>query len=365
MIVTPHGAHSPVTFLVIAVAVCCPALWGTARRHRAPMRQSGLTTLTLLGTLTLSSTMASRNTDTDAKTGNEIGNETAEETASGASSESATEPETFSLVELCDTARSELEAAGVRPRDPRANVSPDPRTLRWYQTLKILDPPLSHRDRKARYGPRHLDQILALKRLQAAGATLEQASVVLHSLDQDGLHRAARTTPNRVPNVARFWSTQVSTAPNTQTTTDSPFPAPGMTAHPNATFGLVETSHRTPPTSLGSSSVAPSLSSDACPVRIDAPAPDIADSGSYSGSYSGPHVSPVRSVKLAPGVYLTIDSPVFCSDTDLADAASPLVALITVQPPTHQPPTHQPPTHQPPTHQIPPLQEPHRADPLT
>src|SRR5437016_1152361 len=56
---------------------------------------------------------------------------------------------------------------GAGGRSPPSNVDGrvaralDPRTVRYYQTLGILDRPHSYEGHKARYGPRHLLQLLA------------------------------------------------------------------------------------------------------------------------------------------------------------------------------------------------------------
>lgn len=55
------------------------------------------------------------------------------------------------------------------PDNGQVRALPDERTLRWYGTIGLLDRPLSWRGRTALYGERHLLQVLAIKRLQAAG----------------------------------------------------------------------------------------------------------------------------------------------------------------------------------------------------
>src|SRR3954465_834565 len=51
---------------------------------------------------------------------------------------------------------------------------PDLRTTRYYTTLGLLDRPSEMRGRTALYGPRHLLQLVAIKKLQASGFTLAQ-----------------------------------------------------------------------------------------------------------------------------------------------------------------------------------------------
>jgi DNA-binding transcriptional MerR regulator len=60
-------------------------------------------------------------------------------------------------------------AANGRVRDV-----PDLRTTRYYTTLGLLDRPIEMRGRTALYGPRHLLQLVAIKKLQARGLSLAQ-----------------------------------------------------------------------------------------------------------------------------------------------------------------------------------------------
>ena len=55
------------------------------------------------------------------------------------------------------------------PGRPAARVRavPDRRAIRWYTTIGLIDRPVAHRGRTALYGPRHLLQLVAVKRLQA------------------------------------------------------------------------------------------------------------------------------------------------------------------------------------------------------
>jgi DNA-binding transcriptional MerR regulator len=48
------------------------------------------------------------------------------------------------------------------------------RTIRYYTTLGLIDRPAQMRGRTALYGPRHLLQLVAIKRLQARGFTLAE-----------------------------------------------------------------------------------------------------------------------------------------------------------------------------------------------
>src|SRR6185312_14573584 len=54
----------------------------------------------------------------------------------------------------------------------RVREVPDVRTIRWYTSIGLLDRPAAMRGRTALYGRPHLAQLVAIKRLQAAGLTV-------------------------------------------------------------------------------------------------------------------------------------------------------------------------------------------------
>lgn len=58
------------------------------------------------------------------------------------------------------------------PADNRVKGVPDVRAIRWYGTIGLLDKPGAYRGRTALYGPRHLRQLVAVKRRQAEGVPL-------------------------------------------------------------------------------------------------------------------------------------------------------------------------------------------------
>lgn len=79
----------------------------------------------------------------------------------------------FSLDELSAEVGRQLASRGLFGAAPDARVSavPDARTVRYYTTLGLLDRPAVIR-RQARYGQRHLVQLLAIKALQASSLPL-------------------------------------------------------------------------------------------------------------------------------------------------------------------------------------------------
>src|SRR5438477_1109261 len=79
----------------------------------------------------------------------------------------------LSLPELSSevaTALSRLGLLGAAP-DARVSAAPDARTVRYYTTLGLLDRPTIV-GRQARYGRRHVRQLLAVKALQAGALPL-------------------------------------------------------------------------------------------------------------------------------------------------------------------------------------------------
>lgn len=64
--------------------------------------------------------------------------------------------------------------------DGRISAAPDPRTVRYYTTLGLLDRP-EIVSREARYGQRHVLQLCAIKAMQAAGLPLADIQARLYA----------------------------------------------------------------------------------------------------------------------------------------------------------------------------------------
>src|SRR5262245_37516576 len=94
----------------------------------------------------------------------------------------------------------------------RVRDMPDPRTIRYYATLGLVDRQAAMRGRTALYGRRHLLQLVAIKRLQAQGNTLAELQRRLVGLTDSELARVARlpetADPQPVPERrdAAFWT---------------------------------------------------------------------------------------------------------------------------------------------------------------
>ncbi|PRX98654.1 helix-turn-helix domain-containing protein [Allonocardiopsis opalescens] len=127
---------------------------------------------------------------------------------------------TWTIGELVEAAAGALaDAAGSAAR-PNGRVSdlPSERLIRWYTTTGLLDPPLSRRGRQARYGRRHLLQLVAVKRLQSEGRSLAEIQQALAGATDESLARTAglpadgappeARAPDDRPAPGRFWTTR-------------------------------------------------------------------------------------------------------------------------------------------------------------
>jgi hypothetical protein len=124
----------------------------------------------------------------------------------------------WTLDELVARVSVALGAADY-PGAPNGRVRevPDRRAIRWYTTIGLLDRPGGMRGRTALYGPRHLAQLVAIKRRQAQGHSLAEIQAELVGVTDPVLREIAGVDPERVtaeksaPRTA-FWAQPV-TAP--------------------------------------------------------------------------------------------------------------------------------------------------------
>lgn len=83
----------------------------------------------------------------------------------------------------------------------RIRPVPDARTIRYYTTLGLLDPPAEMQGRTAFYNKRHVMQLVCIKRLQASGLSLAQVQ-----------QRLAGATTKKLATIAAlpndFWDRQ-------------------------------------------------------------------------------------------------------------------------------------------------------------
>jgi hypothetical protein len=98
----------------------------------------------------------------------------------------------WTLDELVQRVTAAL-AGPAYPGAPNGRVRdvPDRRAVRWYTTIGLVDRPAAHRGRTALYGPRHLVQLVAVKRLQAGGHSLTEIQAELAGAGDATLRRLA------------------------------------------------------------------------------------------------------------------------------------------------------------------------------
>lgn len=103
---------------------------------------------------------------------------------------------TWTIDELVDRAATVLSSGRPLPKSGRIRDVPNARLVRWYVTIGLMDPPLSRRGRVARYGRRHLLQLVAVKRRQAEGHSLAEIQVELAGATDETLRTIARLPGN-------------------------------------------------------------------------------------------------------------------------------------------------------------------------
>lgn len=115
-------------------------------------------------------------------------------------------------------------AALPAPRNGQVRAIPDDRTVRYYVTLGLLDRPAAMRGRTALYGPRHVAQVVAIKRLQSMGRSLSEIQTLWPTLDAHTLARMsgvpleARTGATARP---AFWKRGAAAAGATAASADA------------------------------------------------------------------------------------------------------------------------------------------------
>lgn len=123
-------------------------------------------------------------------------------------------PELMTLKELVAWAATLLAEQDLDQASGRVSETPSTRTIRYYAKHALLDRPADWRGRAALYSMKHLLQIVAIKRMQSNGLTLEQIHDRMLGLDEDDLRQLADLdstspppppTPSPAPARADFW----------------------------------------------------------------------------------------------------------------------------------------------------------------
>lgn len=100
----------------------------------------------------------------------------------------------WTIQELVERAEQALQTDYVGQWNRRVRDLPSLRTIRLYTTLGLLDRPVL-RGRTGYYGPRHLMQLVAIKRLQSEGLTLSEVQTRLLGLTDETLADIAKVPP--------------------------------------------------------------------------------------------------------------------------------------------------------------------------
>jgi DNA-binding transcriptional MerR regulator len=100
--------------------------------------------------------------------------------------------ERWTIEQLAPLVEMALDLSGYNGQHSgRVRSLPDLRTIRYYTTLGLFDPPAEMRGRKAFYGRRHLVQLVSIKRMQAGGLSLAQIQQALAGLEDAALAQLA------------------------------------------------------------------------------------------------------------------------------------------------------------------------------
>jgi DNA-binding transcriptional MerR regulator len=220
----------------------------------------------------------------------------------------------WTLDELVEHVRRALATGYAGAPNRRVRNVPDRRAVRWYTTVGLVDRPAAMHGRTALYGSRHLLQLVAVKRRQAAGRSLAEIQAELAgatdtelaaiaSVPAELLQDGERPPAGRVR--ARFWAESAARPV-------SPEP-PEPVLEPPVAIPAVTTQAAAAPQA---------------PLIRDY-APSTADALSGEGASTTEVAAPLAAVALAGGVVLLLPgTPALDDYGEIADAARPLIDLL-------------------------------------
>jgi DNA-binding transcriptional MerR regulator len=252
----------------------------------------------------------------------------------------------YTIAELADASAAALDALGIAARNGQVRDRPDVRTIRYYATLGLIDPPAEMTGRTARYGGRHLLQVLAVKAVQARGDSLADAQrTMVGASDEElrsaigpGLPTALAAVPPPALAAAPEGSDARRAAHPFWRTSPAPPAAAVSAAEPSAE---IPESRAAEPGHSSESSLNPESSRRPSPVHARA-ALVAASLGPRAGD-AGTRPQPFVAVPLDAGATLLIEgAAVDTIDTAaLRAAAGPLLAYLTEAGLLPGPPNHQ------------------------
>lgn len=107
-------------------------------------------------------------------------------------------PNFMTLTEFADAAALAVEASGATPENRQAKAVPAERMVRYYTSRGLLSRP-GTRGRALVYGRRHLLELVAIKRLQGEGLTLDEIAERLEDLSDGQLATLAAVPAEAIP----------------------------------------------------------------------------------------------------------------------------------------------------------------------
>ncbi len=141
----------------------------------------------------------------------------------------------WTVEELAVRVAHALTVGAVGSPNGRVGPVPDRRMIRWYTTIGLVDRPLARSGRVASYGHRHLLQLVAIKRRQAAGASLAEIQAELLGATDAILATIADLPPTADPPEG-ILLTPAPASPPSPTVAKNPaaptHPAPGPSSRP-------------------------------------------------------------------------------------------------------------------------------------
>ena len=111
----------------------------------------------------------------------------------------------FGIEELVARADARVAAAGIEASNGQVAEALTVRNVRYYATLGLLAPPAARRGRNALYDDTHVDQLVAVKRLQGDGLQLAEIQRALVGLAPEEVERVAEGGSG---SAERFWATR-------------------------------------------------------------------------------------------------------------------------------------------------------------
>lgn len=252
----------------------------------------------------------------------------------------------WNIDRLARLAAAALAQASPTQPNGRIREVPDVRTIRWYTSIGLLGRPAAMRGRTALYGRSHLAQLVAIKRLQAAGLTVAAVQERLLGAEESAVEKIALLPADLDGLLAQVDATEAPEAPEAPdeaVTAHKPTPTPTHSTASPSPSAKTEARKRfwatplTPPTAtasaLGSSTTAEPTTPATAPASqttIPAPAPATPAPTPTTPS-TADAAPPVHGIRLASGVTLLLPSgraPEAAERAAIAEAARPLLDLL-------------------------------------